>query len=192
MKSNLLYLCVLLLCLNGCAKDRITSSSANSTEVVETSFKTNGQNGSGTLVIRPINYIKESFVKNAVKKDCDLGENLAQAIKENSASQYTRILSDSTDTLSEAQILTIEIEYINGDRGRAKWGNRGGNVGVKGILTKEGKVLGSFKALRETTGGYFATFKGTCTILNSCVEILGSDIASWLTAPTDNARLGDF
>jgi len=188
MKKKLLYLCVLLLCLNGCVKDRATSSSANNAST----NTTNEQNNSDVLVIKPINYIKESFVKNAVKNECDLGGNLAKAIEENSTHQYTCILSDSTDGLSEAQILTIEIEYINGDRGRAKWGNRGGNVGVKGTLTKEGKVLGSFKALRETTGGYFAVFKGTCTILNSCVETLGSDIASWLTAVTDNAKLGDF
>jgi hypothetical protein len=211
MKINLLCLCVLLVGLSGCAKNGMPFSSASDTSsssVAETSETTattktaavaKKHNGSGTLVVNPIVFNKEAYIRDAVKNECNLDGKLAQFIEQNATDQYAEILTNSTSKSSKSQILTITIEQVDGGRGRGGWGRsglwggRGGNmVGVQGTLTQGGKVLGSFKAMRVTSGGAFGGFKGACAKLGRCVRTLGSDIAGWLTDPTMNATLGDF
>jgi hypothetical protein len=64
-------------------------------------------------------------------------------------------------------------------------------MSVKGELFDKGKQIGSFRATRFSGGGAFGGFKGTCAIIGRCSKTLGSDIAGWLGAPTQNAQLGD-
>jgi hypothetical protein len=62
---------------------------------------------------------------------------------------------------------------------------------VKGQLYENGKEADSFRAKRFSTGGMFAGFKGTCSIIGRCTKAIGEDIARWLEVPTANAKLGD-
>lgn len=167
-----------------------SSNASESTSAVKTF------SGSGILVIKPISFNKEAYIRDAVKNECDLEGKLSQFILENAAGQYAQIKTNSTAKPAGAQILTIEIEHVDGggNWGRGGlWGGRGGNkVGVKGTLTQGGKVLGDFKALRMTGGGAFGGFKGACAKLGRCVKTMGKDIAGWLSHPTANAALGDF
>jgi hypothetical protein len=57
---------------------------------------------------------------------------------------------------------------------------------VTGKLSDRGKVIGSFRAKRVTTG-----FKSTCGSLAKLARVIGSDIAGWLAAPSMNAEIGD-
>ena len=59
---------------------------------------------------------------------------------------------------------------------------------VSGKLLDRGKVIGTFRAKRLSTGGFV---RGTCATLGRCAQALGQDIATWLNAPTMNAELGD-
>lgn len=205
MKNNLLFLCILLIGLNGCASNQVTPSKSTSPATkVEKVTKSRPQakkhTGTGTLIIKPIKFSKDAFIKDAVKNECDLEGKLSQFVEENASGSYSEIITNSTSKSSKAQILTITIEQVNGGRGRGGWGrrsawggSRGGNmVGISGTLTQGSKVLGDFKALRSTSGGAFSGFKGACAMLGRCVKTLGKDIAGWLTAPTPNASLGDF
>ena len=38
----------------------------------------------------------------------------------------------------------------------------------------------------------YGGFKGTCSILDTCIEELGEDIAEWLLAPSMDGRLGEL
>ena len=215
MNIKLVFLCVLLAALSGCKKDSVRSSSTeangamterqkqtererlSSTKHSKSSSRQNS--GSGTLSIRPIKFNQDAFIKDAVKRECNLDGKLAQFIEDNATGQYSNIITDASKH-AKGQVLTITIEQVNGGRGRGGWGRsslwgggRGGNVvGVKGKLTQGGKTLGDFKAMRVTGGGAFAGFKGACAMLGRCVKTLGSDIAGWLENPTRNATLGDF
>ncbi len=59
-------------------------------------------------------------------------------------------------------------------------------VRIDGTLKRGGKVVGSFRAKRNTVTG-----KGTCGMLNRCIAAIADDIAVWIVAPTKDARLGN-
>ena len=216
MNIKLLFLCVLLATVSGCKRDSVRSSSTEQsgttterqkqTEREKMSSRKHSKSSAnrhtgagGTLSIRTIKFNQDAFIKDAVKRECDLEGKLAQFIEQNAAGQYSSIITDASKH-AKGQVLTITIEQVNGGRGRGGWGrssvwggSRGGNVvGVKGKLTKGGKTLGNYKAMRVTGGGAFGGFKGACAMLGRCVKTLGADIAGWLENPTRNASLGDF
>lgn len=62
---------------------------------------------------------------------------------------------------------------------------------AKGALYQEGPAIGNSLARRYSTGGAFASYAGSCSILGRTVEAIGKDVAEWMPAPTRDARLGD-
>lgn len=146
--------------------------------------------GTGTLIIKPIAFKKDAFIRKAVKQECNLDGKLTQFIEQYAAGQYANIATDSNATSHDAQVLTVEIEEVQGGGGGAWSGAK--VVLIKGSVTQKGKQLGSFKARRYSGGGMFGAYKGTCAILGRCVKALGRDVAEWLTHPTPQAALGDL
>jgi hypothetical protein len=178
MKFNFLYLFVSLLALNGCA-----SNGEAPTQSIQ-------HTGTGTLVIKPIEFNKDAYIRDAVKQECNLIGKLTQFIDKNAAAQYARIITNSDPIPADAQVLNIEIEQVDGAAGGAWSGSKA--VLIKGVLTKNGKKLGDFKARRYSGGGMFGGYKGTCAILGRCVRTLGSDVAKWLSHPKSKAMLGNL
>jgi hypothetical protein len=180
MKIKIITLLLSLFVMTGCV------TNAKKTEQTQAVAAT----GTGTLVIKPIKFKKDAYIREAVKKECNLDGKLQQFIEQNAAPQYATIITDNKSRPSSAQILTIEIEQVQGSGGGAWSGGK--MVLVNGKLSKRGRVLGSFKARRFSGGGMFGAYKGTCAILGRCVKTLGKDIATWLANPTANAVLGDL
>jgi hypothetical protein len=178
MKFSYMTLFVLLAALSGCA----TNGNKPPHAVQQT--------GTGTLIIKPIAFKKDAYIRDAVKQECNLDGKLTQFIKENAAGLYATIVTDSNTGPVDAQVLTIEFEDVQGAPGGAWSGPK--SVVIKGSLSQKGKMLGDFKARRYSGGGMFAGYKGTCAILGRCVKTLGKDVAKWLANPTPQAVLGDL
>lgn len=179
MKFSYLPLFIILLGSSGCATNTAKPSTAQQTST-----------GTGTLLIKPIVFKDDAYVRDAVKQECNLDGKLSQFIQENAAGQYAAILTDSNSGQADAQVLTIEIEEVQGAAGGAWSGAK--DVVIKGSLTQNGKALGDFKARRYSGGGMFGAYKGTCAILGRCVQTLGKDVAAWLAHPSSKAMLGDL
>jgi len=131
------------------------------------------------------------MVKESVKNECQLESKLPQFINEYASSYGIEIeLSDAVSKKSKGKALVLEITGTEGAGGGAWSGAK--SVMVKGELFNNGKSIGNFVASRYSTGGVFAGFKGTCSIMGRCVKAIGKDIATWLQNPTKNAQLGDF
>ena len=169
---------VLLAGLSGCA--------TNANKPVQAVQHT----GTGTLIIKPIGFNKDAYIRDAVKQECDLGGKLVQFVEQNAAGQYANIVTDSNTDSADAQTLTMEIGEVQGAAGGAWSGAK--SVVIKGSLSQKGKILGDFKARRYSGGGMFGGYKGSCSILGRCVKTLGKDVAEWLTHPTSQAVLGDL
>lgn len=182
MKLKTLLFIVVLAGLTAC-NSKNTKSSQATADAVQTT-------GTGILVINPITFKQDAYIRDAVKQECNLPSKLTQFIEQNAASQYAEILKDSNSTANNAQVLHVEIEQVQGGGGGAWSGAK--VVLVKGSLTKNGKKLGDFVARRYSGGGMFGAYKGTCAILGRCVRTLGKDIAIWLQNPTEKAVLGDM
>jgi hypothetical protein len=178
MKFNYMTLFVLLTALSAC--------STHSNKPLQLSQSS----GAGTLIIKPISFKQDAYIRDAVKQECSLEGKLTQFIKENAAGHYANIVMDSNAGPADAQILVVEIEEVQGAAGGAWSGAR--SVVIKGTLSQQGKMLGDFKARRYSGGGMFAAYKGTCAILGRCVKTLGRDVAEWLIHPTSQAVLGDL
>ncbi len=197
MKFSYLALFVVLLGLHGCATKGGTPS-ATLLQSGSIAAATNqpapvpqpASTGVGTLVIKPITFKNDSYIRDAVKQECMLEEKLSQFIKENAAGQYAAIVSNANSAPADAQVLAVEIAEVQGTGGGAWSGAK--MVLITGSLTKNGQVLGTFKARRYSSGGMFAAYKGTCAILGRCVKTLGHDVAEWLSHPTSQAVLGDL
>lgn len=198
MTFKYLFLSLLLLTLSACVTDskkpadsQAEVQTQNTAQpAVEAQAQSVQYSGTGTLVIKPITYQKGSYVRDAVKRECNLPGKLTQFIEDNAMGQYAKIITNSRSAPAGAELLQIEIEQVQGGGGGAWSGGKW--VLINGKLLKRGKVVGSFKARRYSGGGLFGAYKGTCGILGRCVKTLGSDIAGWLANPTHNAVLGDL
>lgn len=174
-------------CANQAAKE--SSSQAEPIAVGDSgkNTKTAGSATAGVLVIKDIVFGADVFVSDAVKNECQLLSGLSNAIKTNAEAHYASVLEGSAAT-TNADVLSVEVVNLVGGGGGAWSGGK--SIMLKGTLSRQGKVLGNFRAMRASTGGVFGGFKGTCAILNRCVKTLGKDVANWLQNPTPNAALG--
>ena len=129
-------------------------------------------------------YAPGVHVRDAVRKQCQLGEKVSKFLK-----QYARNRVEFAEASESERYLEMSITEVyalgGGAHTGAKW------MEVTGHLTEDGERIASFRAKRYSTGGAFAGFKGTCSIIGRCTKAIGRDIADWLRDPTDGARLGD-
>jgi hypothetical protein len=88
-----------------------------------------------------------------------------------------------------ANVLQLEIAQAQSG-GNAFTGKFKG-LTVTGKLFQNGKQTAKFVATRQSSGGAFGGFKGSCAILGRCAQVIGQDIAKWLNSPVDGAKLGD-
>lgn len=182
MKRDYWVLFTLCLALGGCA--------GNGSKSASTPASSKPHSGVGTLVIKPITFKNDAYIRDAVKEECNLDGKLTEFINEYAAPQYASIVAAEASGDTGAQVLTIEIESVQGSAGGAWSGAK--DVVITGSLSQNGKELGDFKARRYSGGGMFAGYKGTCAILGRCVKTLGKDVSEWLAHPTPHAMLGDL
>ncbi|WP_152555653.1 hypothetical protein [Methylomarinum vadi] len=181
MKFTALPLLVLLLALSGCVSNG--GKPAQTTQALQPT-------GTGTLVIKPIAFKKDLYIREAVRNECNLDGKLAQFIEDYTADQFATIITDGSKAPADAQVLTIEIDEVMGAAGGAWSGAKA--IMITGEVSQNGKVLGDFRARRYSGGGMFAAYKGTCSILGRCTKALGRDVAEWLRHPMPKAALGDL
>lgn len=142
-------------------------------------------------VQRPVPFNEDADVPGAVKRECKLDEQLSDFV-----AQYAREKGMTVDfapqvtATSPGQSLVMEITDVVSE-GNAFLGHHK-SVTVKGKLYRDGKLAGSFKGRRNSMGGAFGGFKGSCSVLGRSVKALGEDIAGWLVAPREDALLGDL
>lgn len=141
---------------------------------------------------RVVPYADEAEISSKVRSECtQLQEQLADYTREFGLEQGVTVqLRDEVSPEAPGRVLQLEIvEAVsmgNAFIGHQKYSR------VHGTLFQDGQKLGSFKARRNSMGGAFAGYKGSCSVLGRTMKALGQDIAGWLKSPTDQARLGDL
>jgi len=134
-----------------------------------------------TQLAKSVPIATSAGASGAVQQECQLQARVPEAIAQAAADVQ---LVDAPS--KSARWLELEITEVHGPGGGPfsgpKW------MTVSGKLHERGKVIGSFRAKRLSTGGFV---KGTCATLGGCATAIGRDVAAWLQAPTMNAELGD-
>ena len=135
-------------------------------------------------------YVQGMSVPDAVRAECNLPNRVTEFVKEYADKSYDKVtLADNVSANTPGQALSMKIVGITGTGGGAWSGAK--HVTVEGTLWENGKVKGTFTAMRYSGGGAFGGYKGTCAILGRCVKSIGKDVGEWLLAPKMNAKLGD-
>lgn len=143
------------------------------------------------MVPGSVPYARENAIAGKIKHECRINEQLAQFIAEYAAENHVATQTiDVTSATMPGRVLVVEITHAV-SRGNPFIGHRK-STSVRGALYQDGQKVGSFVGERDSMGGAFAGFKGSCSVLGRTVKALGSDIAEWLKAPTENAQLGDL
>ncbi len=133
-------------------------------------------------------YAPGNTIADNIKQECDLNRRLADFMKEAGIEQGLDLRGvDVLDINGPGNVLKIEITRAISS-GNAFIGHRK-STSVKGELYENGKLLASFTGARNSGGGVFAGFKGSCSVLGRTVKVLGEDITAWLKQPSNNAHL---
>ena len=140
---------------------------------------------------RPVPFAEDSDIAGNIRRECNLGDKLAEFIAQfaDAKGVATRFVA-SDAAPSEGRFLAVEIRDAL-SVGNAFTGHRK-STSVRGRLYEDGQVVGSFRGRRDSMGGMFAGYKGSCSVLGRTVKALGQDIAEWLAAPSMDADLGDL
>ncbi|WP_147652893.1 hypothetical protein [Vulcaniibacterium gelatinicum] len=139
------------------------------------------------LVPRPVPYAEDNDISDNIKTECRINEQLADFIREY-AGATVELRPGPLDT-SRGRVL--ELEIVDAVSMGNAWLGHQKYTKVQGTLWENGSKVASFRARRNSMGGAFAGYKGSCSVLGRTVKAIARDIATWLQAPRDGAVMGD-
>ncbi len=137
-------------------------------------------------------YAADAKIAQNIRNECTkLGSQLATFTQDFGKKSGVAInLVENLNTTQPGRVLQLEITDAvsmgNAFMGHHKYSS------ARGTLFENGKKVASFEARRQSMGGAFAGYKGSCSVLGRTVKAMGKDIAGWLKQPNDNALLGDL
>ncbi|MCB1574973.1 MAG: hypothetical protein R3F08_12370 [Dokdonella sp.] len=141
---------------------------------------------------KPVPYADDALIAGKIKKECDIQDQLAQFIAEYGREDHQLDVRFANSVAVDAAGLVLDIHIKDAvSEGNPFIGHRKSTVAV-GKLYRDGELIGSFTGRRNSMGGMFAGYKGSCSVLGRTVRALGEDIAKWLAAPSIDALLGDL
>lgn len=140
---------------------------------------------------KPVPYAADNEIAGNIKRECKINEQLSDFIAQNAkANGIETSFADSVNPQMPGRVLDVQITDAVSE-GNA-WIGHHKSTTAKGKLYQDGKLVGSFRAKRNSMGGAFAGYKGSCSVLGRTVEALGKDIGVWLAAPGMDTDLGDL
>ncbi|MEM9459800.1 MAG: hypothetical protein AAGF11_36825 [Myxococcota bacterium] len=134
--------------------------------------------------VASVTFAEDSGSTKDVRQECGLQSKIPEWIADNIEGVRPNATAEG------GRMLTLEITHIDGAGGGAWTGPK--RIAMTGMLTENGEIIGSFRAQRTSGGGMWGGYKGTCSILETCGEELGEDVADWLRAPSEGAELGEL
>lgn len=137
-------------------------------------------------------YADDSEVARNIRTEC--------TALQTQLSDYTRqfgsgvgvgvVQAESVDPQAGGRVLVMRIDDAvsmgNAFTGHQKYSR------ISGELYQDGERVAGFRARRNSMGGAFGGYKGSCSVLGRTMRALGRDVGEWLANPEDNARLGDM
>ena len=131
------------------------------------------------LVSPSADYSPSSTVAENIKTECTLPaaqtESVVAALN---AAGITAQAAPTGAVPTKGRFLKLEITSAvsagNAFTGRSK------QVTTSAHLFQNGKEVGQTSKTRDSMGGVFGGYRGSCSILHRCTNTLGKDIAAWV------------
>lgn len=144
-----------------------------------------------TRIELPVPFASAAIIADNIKTECSIGTTLAQALQAKAGTHGQRVVVGTAGADSGAG-RSLQLEIVEAQSAGNAFSGHFKSTAVRGVLFEDGRRVASVTARRVSRGGAFAGFKGSCQVLDRTVNRIGDDLAQWLAAPADNARLGDF
>jgi hypothetical protein len=143
-------------------------------------------------MVSTVPYSDGAEIAENVRRECvRIQEQLAEFTREYAAGNGIEVvLLDEVSSDDPGRVLVVQIEDAV-SMGNAFSGHRK-FTRISGELFQDGERVAGFRGRRNSGGGAFGGYKGSCSVLGRTVKVLGRDVANWLNNPTDGARLGDM
>jgi hypothetical protein len=141
---------------------------------------------------RSVPYSEDAEIARKVREECTLLQGqLAEFTQQFGREGGVEVtLVDAVSEQDPGSVLLVEIVDAvsagNAFIGHQKY------TRIRGELFRDGARVASFKGRRDSMGGAFGGYKGSCSVLGRTVKALGKDVALWLKNPQDGAELGDY
>jgi len=128
-----------------------------------------------------VQYQNEAIIAAKIRTECtNLGPKLVAsteaAVQKNG---WSVIKKDVIDGTSDGVSLKLTITNAHSS-GNAFIGHHK-SVSIIAELFKDGKLIDTYVGDRNSSGGFGGGFKGSCAVLERCVNTLGKDVSEWLT-----------
>lgn len=130
-------------------------------------------------------YVDASVIQSNVLNECkELGFEFSNSTKTYlEQSGWTVRTTSDLEAAPEGTKLKLVIRSAY-SAGNAFLGHRK-SVSIKAELFKDGKRVDEYVGTRDSAGGFAAGFKGSCDVLQRCVNTLGNDVSKWLSKRGD-------
>lgn len=128
-----------------------------------------------------IPYYDPLIIASNIKQECSsLGSALSNYIRTYSNDYNINIIQvEDPSAIKSGLVLDLKIRSAV-SAGNA-WIGHKKQILIAAELLKNGKKLKDFTASRNSMGGFWGGFKGSCDVLDRTVNTLGSDTAVWLS-----------
>lgn len=127
----------------------------------------------------PALYDTNARVDPKIKDECRVEHVVSHQVAANIRKTFSPIMPfTALSDVKEGKALGLTIISVEGIGGGAWTGPKGINVTVS--LQQDGKIVDTFSAFSETSGGMMAGYKSTCSILNRAAAGIGKKVDRWL------------
>jgi len=125
-------------------------------------------------------YYDEKIIPSNIKTECsELGQQFSEATKRYLEAEKWQV--NFVDNAGKATKGTsIKLQITNAVSAGNAFMGHSKSVAILAELYKDGKLIDTYTASRDSGGGFAGGFKGSCSVLHRCVNTLGSDVAKWL------------
>lgn len=140
--------------------------------------------GADIHIDESIPYRDKEEIDNRIVSECsEIGSIMSESLRENAAKSGITVVRDGLKQDTYADIaITSAMSAGNAFIGHAK------GMAVSVTLYIDGKQINKTKFSRNSMGGMFGGFKGSCSVLNRTAKVLGMDIAKWVIQEQKTAQ----
>jgi hypothetical protein len=131
-------------------------------------------------------YLEGAGVPTNIKQECDLPARVSEEVRLSLQKAGYEVKTDGGKTGDK-----LDLHIAGAVSGGGAFTGHQKSLTVTGKLLRNGKAVGSFTDVRNSGGGAFGGYKGSCAVLNACAAAIGRDIAGFVKNPRDDAMLGD-
>lgn len=127
-----------------------------------------------------VTYYDEKLIQPNIRNECtNLGNQFSTSTSNAlQKSGWSVVKQPSLDT--SAPGINLKLTIINAHSGGNAFIGHSKSVSIEAELYKDGKLINTFAGARNSSGGFGGGFKGSCAILERCVNTLGKDVDGWL------------